>query len=441
MTIERLEVRLVLTAGWIDDYVLPFSESSDVFDTQPESASGNATSLISGIAFLDINANVTREPGEPILPATRVTLTGAQSGSPGAVSLITLTAADGSYSFSNLSPGNYTIAFQQPQKFPIAGVVADAAFASLATDYAGFSPTFQFSVPDAGGAHWDQVNFVVPDVSMRAFLASTPRRAPSVPLITSLSGVGPVTFVEDGPPVPFAPGLTIEAPGTQRLQSATIVLRNPLNAAAERLAVDASSTSLSAEFDQTASILRITGKDTVSNFQKTLRSLTYENTSQDPDSTPRLIEVTVSDSTRFSEAVTATIFIQPVNDSPDLAPIANQIVTVNQTLALTITGSDPEARDVLTFQLDPRMSPLSATIEQTDNSRAVIHWTPTQSDLSAPVQFRVLVTDNSTPPYADSEQFEVSIGPLESSLVDAALSDHKAEDLTDESWVPWMDGL
>jgi len=101
------------------------------------------------------------------------------------------------------------------------------------------------------------------------------------------------------------------------------------------------------------------------------------------------------------------------NLAPDLATISDQTVVPNTQLTVTVTATDPNAADTLTYQLDPTHSPTDATIERTENNTAVIRWTPTDSDAGAIVSFRVLVTDNGEPPLADVEEFQVTVGPTD----------------------------
>ncbi len=60
------------------------------------------TYSISGAKFNDLNGNGSWDPGEPGLEDWTINLAGPVSGT-------TTTAADGSYSFTNLDPGDYTV--------------------------------------------------------------------------------------------------------------------------------------------------------------------------------------------------------------------------------------------------------------------------------------------------------------------------------------------
>ncbi|TWT40795.1 peptidylprolyl isomerase [Botrimarina hoheduenensis] len=104
--------------------------------------------------------------------------------------------------------------------------------------------------------------------------------------------------------------------------------------------------------------------------------------------------------------------------SPNLAPIADLTRQVGAAVEITLTASDPNARDTLTFALDPNESPAGATLTQTSNTTAIFRWTPTNAFLDQVVSVRVLVTDNGEPPLADSERFAITVGeaPLTADL-------------------------
>lgn len=100
-------------------------------------------------------------------------------------------------------------------------------------------------------------------------------------------------------------------------------------------------------------------------------------------------------------------------EAPNLAEIADTTAEVGTEVVITVTATDANSRDDLTFELDADNSPEGATIEQTDNNTAVIRWTSTEADEGEDVMFRVLVTDDGDPVMADSEDFTVSVGNIE----------------------------
>lgn len=119
------------------------------------------------------------------------------------------------------------------------------------------------------------------------------------------------------------------------------------------------------------------------------------------------------------------------NLTPDLATITEVDLTAipGEEFTLTVTATDPNAGDTLTYQLDLDNSPAGATIERTDNNTAIIRWTPSTDDQSTVVNFRVLVTDDGVPPLSDVEEFQVSV-TNGSVLIDLSGSDESGADET-----------
>ncbi|HEV3443366.1 MAG TPA: SdrD B-like domain-containing protein, partial [Gemmataceae bacterium] len=68
---------------------------------------------LSGYVYSDLNDNGLRDSGDQPIAGTTITLTGNDDLGT-SVNLTTMTAADGSYQFSNLRPGTYTLSETQP---------------------------------------------------------------------------------------------------------------------------------------------------------------------------------------------------------------------------------------------------------------------------------------------------------------------------------------
>ncbi len=94
------------------------------------------------------------------------------------------------------------------------------------------------------------------------------------------------------------------------LASATITIKNPRNLGSEILAATTTGTSITATYDATKGILNLTGSDSVANYQKVLRTLTYNNSAAIPDFTTRTINFVVNDGSLNSEIATTTVILQ-----------------------------------------------------------------------------------------------------------------------------------
>jgi hypothetical protein len=110
---------------------------------------------LAGFVYLDVNNNGVIEPGDPPIPGTTITLTGTDSLG-NAISQQQQTAADGSYLFTGLRPGNYTITETQPAGFnegqntlgSLSGTLgADQFFVTLPAEQAGTNYNFGEVLP------------------------------------------------------------------------------------------------------------------------------------------------------------------------------------------------------------------------------------------------------------------------------------------------------
>ena len=216
------------------------------------------------------------------------------------------------------------------------------------------------------------------------------------------------TYTEGDDPVSIVDiDLTITDADSTQLASARVVITNLLDGSDEELLVDRTGTAIVSTYDAATGTLTLTGMDSLANYQDVLRTLQYVNRSDNPDTTDRRIEVTVNDGTNDSNVAVSTVSVVAVNDAPNLAPVADVSVELGQLVEVTVTATDPEG-DPLTFQLDrddPNSTlPAAATIEQIDNTTAVIRWT---ADTTGTFRFVVLVTDVAGG--VDRETFDVTV--------------------------------
>ena len=112
-------------------------------------------------------------------------------------------------------------------------------------------------------------------------------------------------FTEDGGPVlvsDFVDATVFDA-DLEDLVSLTITLVNPLNGTEELLAADTTGTSIVANYNSGTGVLSLTGADSQANYQQVLRTVTYDNTSDSPDTTARVLTFVANDGTTDSDLV------------------------------------------------------------------------------------------------------------------------------------------
>jgi hypothetical protein len=153
-----------------------------------------------------------------------------------------------------------------------------------------------------------------------ATLSVTPTNdAPTVDLNGSGTGGLDTTpsFTEDGGAVSLGSNADVSDPDNANLASATITLTNHPDGNAESLSVNTTGTSITAgSYNSGTGVLTLSGSDTLAHYQQVIRTLAYNNTSQNPSSANRIVNVTVNDGSVDSATAKATISVTPVNDAP-----------------------------------------------------------------------------------------------------------------------------
>ena len=89
-------------------------------------------------------------------------------------------------------------------------------------------------------------------------------------------------------------------------------------------------------------MLTLTGSDTLANYEAALESITYTNTSEDPNTGNRTVTWVVNDGDLDSVGVTSTITIAAVNDDPVAVDDSD---STNEDTPLVITASDLALND------------------------------------------------------------------------------------------------
>ncbi len=125
-------------------------------------------------------------------------------------------------------------------------------------------------------------------------------------------------YVEGAPPQPLAPGLTIADPDSDTLAGATATVTEGWRPGEDELGwTDAGGVTATPSAD--GSSVTFSGAATPAQYEALLRSLTYRNTSDAPDASPRKVTLRADDGAVAGDAVTATIGVTPVNDAPSVA--------------------------------------------------------------------------------------------------------------------------
>ncbi|MBL8830098.1 MAG: hypothetical protein JNM18_24180, partial [Planctomycetaceae bacterium] len=186
-------------------------------------------------------------------------------------------------------------------------------------------------------------------------------------LVTGQDFLSPVgDFVEDAAALVIVPNATVVPPGVQTLTSITVYLESAPNGAAELLSAVNFGGATTTAYNPTTRALTISGGST-SDQQAVLRSVAYQNSSQNPMSGGRFITVTANFSAS-SESRRRKLNITPVDDAPVVTITAGSVpyitgnlpVLVDSGIALTdiennrlvraeVTITDAESGDLLSL--------------------------------------------------------------------------------------------
>jgi VCBS repeat-containing protein len=122
-------------------------------------------------------------------------------------------------------------------------------------------------------------------------------------------------FVEDGGAVVIAPTVAASDIDDTNLEGATISITSGFQTGEDALGF-ADQNGITGSYSAVTGILTLTGTTTVVQYQAALASVTFANTSDDPDTTDREISFTVNDGDAYSTPVTSTVALTPINDAP-----------------------------------------------------------------------------------------------------------------------------
>ncbi|UZE18191.1 retention module-containing protein [Pseudomonas sp. B21-054] len=128
-----------------------------------------------------------------------------------------------------------------------------------------------------------------------------------------------VTFTEGttGPGVSIADtDLKITDPDSTLLTGATIVLTNRQPGDALNLGNSVNGISINANSTDGKVVLTLSGNATLADYMQQIKNISFINNSEDPSTVPRIITVTVTDGSNYSNTATTTVNVVGVNDAP-----------------------------------------------------------------------------------------------------------------------------
>ncbi|WP_240923685.1 Ig-like domain-containing protein, partial [Psychromonas sp. SA13A] len=176
------------------------------------------------------------------------------------------------------------------------------------------------------------------------------------------------TWTEDGGAVLIADNdatiIDNRSDSSSNLTSVTVTLTNLLDINSETLSVDTTGTSITASYD--SGVLTLSGPDSLANYQQVLRTVTYDNNSQSPDESERVITFEVSDGTYTSNLASTTVKVVAVNDLTVVnadSGLTNEDVDID----IDVLANDSDTAD----GVDAAISPVASVTQGTNGSVSV----------------------------------------------------------------------
>ncbi len=185
---------------------------------------------------------------------------------------------------------------------------------------------------------FDGTEYSLADGTVNLSVSPVENIPPEVNLDRDAPGVDTsVTFDPEVAGVPIAANALVTDPDSENntLTEATIRLTNPIDGDAEELSVDTEGTNITATFENGE--LRLTGTDEVENYERVLQRVRYNNTSLNPDLSPRAIEILVSDGVNQSPPAIATVEFPAAAALEVTKTVSDAEATIGEELSYTVT--------------------------------------------------------------------------------------------------------
>ncbi|MBD2036350.1 DUF4347 domain-containing protein [Leptolyngbya sp. FACHB-321] len=180
----------------------------------------------------------------------------------------------------------------------------------------------------------------------------------------TLSSGAPLTYIENQVAKAIDPAITLDDIDNNNLVGATVQLTSGYVNGEDLLAFT-DQLGITGSFNAITGTLALTGDSTLANYQTALRTITYQNNSDNPSTATRIATFTANDGSFNNNFGTTTrnISITAVNDAPTV--IASAAIAVTEDVTTTLSGisfADPDAGNgIVTATLTVGTGTLGAT--------------------------------------------------------------------------------
>jgi hypothetical protein len=314
---------------------------------------------------------------------------------------VTLTNGDplGSLTFNGTAPGSIFVFGSGTHVITLTGAASAAdyqtALRQITFNNTGTNPTTETRVIDivvndgAGNSNTAQALIQVEVVNNSAPVLDLDADDSSGSFQSTFRNA----FTENGAPVSIADVDTSIADfDSTHLESATITLANPQTGDLLTVSGVLPGTITPTAYDPVTGVLTLTGHATLDEYETALKQIAYSNTSDDPVTGDRLIEVVVNDGANNSNLAGAIISVAATNDAPVItvdpsaAYVENTAAVVLAPLATLSDVDDTELNGALVSITDgsfPGDGDILSVGGVTSNTVSGITWVwmPTQHAL------------------------------------------------------------
>ncbi|WP_407314151.1 retention module-containing protein [Pseudomonas sp. nanlin1] len=130
---------------------------------------------------------------------------------------------------------------------------------------------------------------------------------------------------------------------SSKVTGATVTLTNPLSGDQLLAPSSVGGISITSSTVNGALVLTLSGSGTAAQYEAALKAITFNNTSDTPDPSPRTISISVSDGISWSSLSNSVISVTPTNDAPTAT---SKTLTGSEDTQLNISWADLGIKDV-----------------------------------------------------------------------------------------------
>jgi hypothetical protein len=205
------------------------------------------------------------------------------------------------------------------------------------------------------------VGMLAPSYATGAVTINVVAGAPRLDLDGNVAGTGfTTTYTENGAARAVADtDVSITDSNSTNLTGATITLMNPQTG--DQLLAGSMPAGITATVS--GNVVTLSGTATLASYQTALEAVTFQNTTENPSTTARTVQVVVTDGTSNSNTAVATINVTAVNDAPVNAVPGSQTVYSGTPLAFsTANGNAISVADVEATTVQVTLAATNGTV-------------------------------------------------------------------------------